>query len=202
MNRFRRPGRRPGSRRSGREALVLLVLGSGIGLMFLRSYANLSILQASQTVAKRERMVAALEREIDWERVEVERLSAPARIEPRARESGLERPPATSVMLLTARESPPFPGARPLGVPGAGALGRLFRRAATAATVPTASAALEEAAGRRFRGSPPPPPPPRSKQAAAAQKEGLTAGEHGGPGERGSRCQICRALAAGQSVGH
>jgi len=199
----RRPGRRPGSVTPERGAIVLLVLG-GLGLSFLRSHVNLSILGDSQNLAESRRAVASSEREVDRVRVSVERLAAIDRIEPQARRTGFERPLAEAVMLLAARASEPIPEARPLGVPGAGALGRLLERAARAARVPAAAAAPDEAGRRPGRlsrgdregdrgGS-------RSGGASlVAAACGVEAGEHGG---RGSRCEHCRALAAGQTVGH
>jgi hypothetical protein len=181
----------------------LLVLG-GLGLGFLRSHVNLSILGDSQKLAESRRTVAASERDVDRVRMSVERLAAIDRIEPEARRSGFERPPAEAVMLLSARASePPIPEARPLGVPGAGALGRWLERAAKAARVPAAAAEPGEGGrrlgrfSRRDRAGERDPAPDRASLVAAAR--GFHAGEHG---ERGSRCDHCRALAAGQTSGH
>jgi hypothetical protein len=104
------------------------------------------------------------------------------------------------VMLLAAHAPQDFPAARPLGVPGAGVLGRWLEQAAQAARVPPAVAAPEESqrGEGRERGR------ARSPSAAADARSLLdsacqVAGEHG---ERGTRCEACRALAAGQTIPH
>ncbi len=194
-----RPGRRPGGLTPERGLILILVLGSGLGLSFLRSQLNLSILAASRTLAENRRAEAGTERDVDAMRVVVERLGAIDRIEPEGRRAGLERPPAEAVMLLAARAPRSFPGARPLGVPGAGVLGRWFERAVGAARVPTASASSEDGGGtaKRRRGD--------GQESATDQGTLLVhsacrvAGEHG---ERGSRCEACRTLAAGESIAH
>jgi hypothetical protein len=205
QHKAKRPGRRPGRVMPERAAAALLLLGSGLGLSFLRSHVNLSILEASQKLAECRRTVASSEREVDRTRVSVERLAAIDHIEPKARKTGFGRPPAEAVMLLAARASAPFPEARPLGLPGAGALGRWLEQAAKSARVPAAAAALDETgrgAGRPLRGaSAGERDPRRADQASSlvAAACGLESGEHGG---RGSRCELCRALAAGQSIEH
>jgi hypothetical protein len=178
--------------------LLLLVLVVGIGLAFLRSYASLSLLEASETLTKQRQSLEAIERELSWDRVEVQRLTTLARIEPRARKFGLVRPEPQAVILLTTRESLPPPGARPLGGLGSGALGRWFERAAKAATIAQAAAAGSEPV---TSGDGSPGMSSRIGAAAnpAAGWDRLDAGEQGRR-ERG--CEACRDLAALRSKGH
>jgi hypothetical protein len=201
MSRFRRPGRQPGSFTAGREGRILLVLVAGIGLAFLRSYLSLSLLEASQLLDREQRSLEAVRQELDWQRVEVQRLASPSRIEPAASREGFVQPEHESVILLTTRESaPPLrPGARPLRALGAGVLVYWFERAAKAATISAAAAAGHEGndpglgggSGDSIQGSAP---------AAGANLEGqCEAGEHGA---RVARCEFCRALAAGRAQGH
>ena len=183
--RVERPGRRPGSFRSRRGWLGLPLLAGVVGLVLLRSMMNLALLETSLALGAERQKLGAAERGLDRERVEVERLVALASLEPRARERGLIRPPAESVVLLAAGESTPFPAARPLGVPGAGALGRWFERASRAARV-TSAVASE---------TPPVAADPKSRAAEAA------GGRKREPGLC-KDCDICRALAQGRRVDH
>ena len=184
MMRVERPGRRPGSFRVRRGWLGLPLVALVVGLVLLRSMLNLALLETSLALNTQRRALGVAERALDRERMQVERLVALASLEPRARETGLVRPPAESVVLLAAPESTPFPRARPLGVPGAGALGRWFERASRAARVPSAVASE----------TPPSPESPSSPAAGATapHRELTLCG----------RCDICRALAQGKSVDH
>ena len=185
--RFERPGRRPGSFRMRRGWLGLKLLALVVGLVLLRSTLNLGLLESSLALgAEREKLHAA-ERRFDRERIAVERLTALAAIEPRARAAGLVRPPAEAVVLLAAMDPTTFPGARPLGVPGAGALGRWFERAARAARV--SSAVASESGTHEIAGS--------------EVGESAPSGAHVRPAALvPDRCEICQRLAAGEEVSH
>jgi hypothetical protein len=165
-----------------RGLLGLRLLALVVGLTLLRSTLNLCLLESSLALgAEREKLHAA-ERRFDRERIAVERLTALAAIEPRARAAGLVRPPSEAVMLLAATNPTTFPGARPLGVPGAGALGRWFERAAQAARVSSAVASE-----------------PGMHETPAAE----TAGHAAAPRALiPDRCEICQKLALGEEVSH
>jgi hypothetical protein len=164
----------------------LPLLAGVVGLVLLRSMMNLALLETSLALGAERQKLGAAERDLDREKVQVERLVALASLEPRARERGLIRPPAESVVLLAAGESTRFPAARPLGVPGAGALGRWFERASRAARV-TSAVASET----------PPVAADSDRQAVAkvkvAQRQALGLCPD---------CDICHALAQGQRVDH
>lgn len=180
--RFERPGHRPGSFRMRRGLLGLKLLALVVGLTLLRSTLNLCLLESSLALgAEREKLHAA-ERRFDRERIAVERLTALAAIEPRARAAGLVRPPSEAVMLLAATNPTTFPGARPLGVPGAGALGRWFERAAQAARV---SSAVASEPGMHET-------PDAETGGHAAAPRALVP----------DRCEICQKLALGEEVSH
>ncbi|HWN81782.1 MAG TPA: hypothetical protein VNM87_06785 [Candidatus Udaeobacter sp.] len=183
MMRVERPGHRPGSFRVRRGWLGLPLVALVVGLVLLRSMLNLALLETSLELNTQRKALGVADRALDRERMQVERMVALASLEPRAREHGLVRPPAESVVLLAAPESTPFPRARPLGVPGAGALGRWFERAARAARVPSAVASET---------------PPAAEPAAPARNG------HAVPGAVTlcGRCDICKALAQGKRVDH
>jgi hypothetical protein len=181
--RVERPGRRPGSFRR-RGWLGLPVLALVVGLVLLHSMLNLALLETTLALSAERLQLAAAERRLDRERVHVEQLVTLASLEPRARERGLVRPPAESVVLLAARESTPFPAARPLGVPGAGALGRWFERASHAARVSSAQAAESVPSASATTAGAATPRDPRAELHLC------------------DRCEICRALAQGKRVDH
>jgi hypothetical protein len=157
------------------------------GLVVLRGVTGVTLIDAVQTVEEEKRLLQAIEREVDRERVEVEQLIALARLEPRARANGLDRAAADAVVLLASGEPAGRPEARPLGAPGAGARGSWFDRVWSGARVAAAVAAEK---GRV------------SEEPAAATRAGATPAVPAGVAPHIDRCDICQARAAGKHVGH
>ncbi len=187
MTRYQRPGRRPGFK-SGRQDVVPVLAAVVVGgLVVLRGVTGVTLIDAAQTVEDEKRILLAIEREVDRERVEVEQAIALARLEPRARTNGLDRVAVDAVALLASGEPERVPEARPLGAPGAGARGSWFDRVWSGARVAAATAAEKGHAG---------------DEAAGPAADGLAAPAT--PAVRPSidRCDICAARAAGKHVGH
>jgi hypothetical protein len=165
----------------------LPLLAGVVGLVLGRSMLNLALLETSLALGAERQLLGAAERDLDRERIQVEKQIALASLEPRAREQGLVRPPAESVVLLAAGASTPFPAARPLGVPGAGALGRWFERASRAARVPSAVASET---------------PPSSLAPDRGGASAPAARERPAAPDLCAGCDICTALATGKRVDH
>lgn len=188
MTRYQRPGRRPGFKSWRQDVVPVLAAVVVCGLVVLRWVTGVTLLDAAQTVEEEKRLLQAIEREVDRERVEVEQAIALARLEPRARAGGLDRIAVDAVTLLASGEPSRVPDARPLGAPGAGARGSWFERVWSGARVAAADAAEKErggddaAAGRDAAGSVVP--------AGPAAPPGI------------DRCSICQARAAKHEVSH
>lgn len=185
MTRYQRPGRRPGFRSRRHDVLPVLAFVFVSGLVVMRGVTGVSLLDAAQAVEKERRLLMIIEREVDRERVEVEQAIALARIEPRARDAGLDRVDVDAVLLLASREPARVPEARPLGAPGAGARGSWFQRFWVGARVSAAAAAVEERGDAGTESGVQPAPRGAARHEASA-----------------ARCDVCRARAAGRNVSH
>jgi hypothetical protein len=165
------------------------LLGIGIGLIYLRSSLNLSIYEASAALEERRQAVERLEGQVDGVAVEIDQLIDLPRLGPRAERLGLVPPTPEAVCLLPVSTALAFRGARPL--PGAGALGRLVRRA------------VDLAGARRATAAPEPPDDPGRHSAAPSTR----ASHHPGPDHDPAAlhltctpvqgCEHCQASASG-----
>ena len=189
MTRYQRPGRRPGFNARRQDVVPVLAAVVVCGLVVLRWVTGVTLIDAAQTVEEEKRLLEAIEREVDRERVEVEQAIALARLEPRARAAGLARVAVDAVNLLASSEPARVPDARPLGAPGAGARGSWFERVWSGARVAAADAAEKERGG---------------DDAAAAGRGAAGPVAPAGPATPPEidRCSICQARTAKHHVSH
>ena len=189
MTRYQRPGRRPGFNARRQDVVPVLAAVVVCGLVVLRWVTGVTLIDAAQTVEEEKRLLEAIEREVDRERVEVEQAIALARLEPRARAAGLARVAVDAVNLLASSEPARVPDARPLGAPGAGARGSWFERVWSGARV-TAAAAAEKERGEAEAAA--------ASQAASGPAARAGSAAHAAVDHCVDRCSVCQARAAKQ----